>query len=63
MSGKFFYLYLIGGFAALALLIYELITASGDVNGRGVLFYIIPTILLFYMAYKTWHVKNDQELM
>lgn len=63
MAGKFFYLYLIGGTVALALLIYNIIAAYPAVNTSGALFYVIPTVLLYYMAYKTWHVKNDGELM
>ncbi len=63
MSGKFFYLYLVAAFVALALLIYEVVITYPDVRRNGALFYIIPTLLLFYMAYKTWHVKNDNELM
>jgi hypothetical protein len=63
MSGKFFYLYLVGGTVALLLLIYALITAYPNINGSGAFFYVIPTLLLYYMAYKTWHVKNDSELM
>jgi hypothetical protein len=63
MSGKFFYLYLIGGTVALALLVYSIISAYPDYNGNGAFFYLLPTLLLYYMAYKTWHVKNDGELM
>ena len=63
MSGKFFLLYLVGGTVAMALLIYEIIVAYPNVNGQGALFYIIPTLLLYYMAYKTYHVKKDGELM
>ena len=63
MSGKFFYLYLVGGTVALLLLLYGLITAYPNINGSGAFFYVIPTVLLYYMAYKTWHVKNDGELM
>jgi hypothetical protein len=63
MSGKFFYLYLVGGTVALALLVYSIIAAYPEVNGSGAFFYVIPTLALYYMAYKTWHVKNDSELM
>ncbi|MCO5936357.1 MULTISPECIES: hypothetical protein [Mucilaginibacter] len=63
MAGKFFYLYLIGGTVALALLVYSIIAAYPDFNRGGAFFYVIPTLLLYYMAYKTWHVKNDGELM
>jgi hypothetical protein len=63
MSGKFFFLYLIGGTVALALLMYAIFTSYPDVNRSGALFYIIPTLALYYMAYKTYHVKKDGELM
>lgn len=63
MIGKFFYLYFIGGTVALALLVYEIIAAYPNINGRGAFFYAIPTLLLYYMAYKTYHVKKDGELM
>jgi hypothetical protein len=60
---KFFYLYLIGGLVALALLVYQLADTYPDIKYGGALFYIIPTILLFYMANKAYHVKKDKELM
>ncbi|RWY50971.1 hypothetical protein [Mucilaginibacter gilvus] len=60
---KFFYLYLIGGIVALILLIYQLIVTYPDIKYSGALFYIIPTVLLFYMANKAYHVKKDKELM
>jgi hypothetical protein len=63
MSGKFFYLYLIGGIVALLLLIYQIIVSYPVVKWNGALFYVVPTLLLFYMAYKTYHVKKDGELM
>jgi hypothetical protein len=63
MSGKFFYLYLIGGTVALLLLLYSIISAWPAVNRSGALFYVIPTLALYYMAYKTYHVKKDGELM
>lgn len=63
MSGKFFYLYFVGGTVALALLVYEIIASYPHVKSQGALFYTVPTLLLYYMAYKTWHVKNDSELM
>jgi hypothetical protein len=60
---KFFYLYLTGGIVALALLVYQLIATYPNIKYGGALFYIIPTVLLFYMANKTYHVKKDKELM
>jgi len=63
MSTKFFYVYLIGGTVALILLIYRIITTYPNISGGGLLFDIIPAVLLYYLAYKTYHEKNDQELM
>jgi hypothetical protein len=63
MSPKFFYLYLVGGTAALALALYELLTAYPAVNTAAALIYFVPVILLYYMAYKVYHVKKDSELM
>ncbi|TWR25871.1 hypothetical protein FPZ43_16455 [Mucilaginibacter pallidiroseus] len=63
MSGKFFMLYLVGGTVALALLIYAIVTAYPDINHSGALFYILPTLALYYMAFKTYHAKKDSELM
>ncbi len=60
---KFFYLYLIGAIVALALLIYQLVDTYPNIKYSGALFYIIPTVLLFYMANKAYHVKKDKELM
>lgn len=60
---KFFYLYLIGAIVALALLVYQLIDTYPNIRYGGALFYIIPTVLLFYMANKAYHVKKDKELM
>ncbi|MBL4675596.1 MAG: hypothetical protein JKY70_05235 [Mucilaginibacter sp.] len=61
--GKFFYLYLVGGTVALALLVYSIIATFPEVSYGGALFYIVPTLLLYYMAYKTYHVRKDGELM
>ncbi|WP_143822175.1 hypothetical protein [Mucilaginibacter pedocola] len=60
---KFFYLYLIGGIVALALLVYQLIVTYPDVRYNGVLVYATATGVLFYMANKAYHVKKDKELM
>jgi hypothetical protein len=63
MSGKFFFLYLVGGTVALALLVYSIMTAYPDFNQGGAFFYLIPTLLLYYMAFKTYHEKKDGDLM
>jgi len=63
MSPKFFYAYLVGAVIALLLALYRVVVYYGAVTfGVGFL-YFIPAILLFYMAYKVYHVKNDSEIM
>ncbi|WP_342645251.1 hypothetical protein [Mucilaginibacter sp. CSA2-8R] len=63
MNNKFFYAYLLGAVAALILAIYQLVLTSPKVSiGVGFL-YLVPAIILFYMAYKVYHEKNDSELM
>ena len=63
MSYKFFYLFLIGGFVALGLLVYDVVSTFPETHSAGILAGLVPAIVLFYLAYKVWHEKNDQELM
>ncbi len=63
MNYKFFYLYLIGGAIAVGLLIYDLMRTWPKTTISDLILDILPAILLFYLAYKTYHEKNDQELM
>lgn len=60
---KFFYVYLIGGSVAVGLLIYDIISTFPNVKTGDLLFDILPAILLFYLAYKTYHEKKDGEMM
>lgn len=64
MNGKFFYLYLIAGVLALIILFYQLITPhSMAMNGWNMMGYVLLSGLMMYLAYKTYHMKKDQELM
>lgn len=63
MSPKFFYLYFVGGTLALILEVYQLVANYPNVNFATVLLYLIPALLLYYMAYKVYHTKKDSELM
>lgn len=63
MSPKFFIAYLVGAIVALLLAIYRLVTVYSAVSFGVTFLYFIPALLLFYMAYKVYHVKNDNELM
>ena len=63
MSKKFFYLYLIGGIIAVILLVKDIVTAYPSmIATRDIAFDIIPALLLFYLAFKTYQEKKDQEL-
>jgi hypothetical protein len=63
MSKKFFYLYLIGGIIAVILLVKDIVTAYPSmIATRDIAFDIVPALLLFYLAFKTYQEKNDQEL-
>jgi hypothetical protein len=63
MSKKFFYLYLIGGIIAVILLVKDIVTAYPSmIATKDIVFDIIPALLLFYLAFKTYQEKNDQEL-
>jgi hypothetical protein len=63
MTYKYFYLFIAGGVLSLLLLGYDLFTAGGNVGVLTVLRGAIPAVLFFYLAYKVWHEKNDDELM
>jgi hypothetical protein len=63
MNKKFLYLYLIGGAIALGLLIYDLVTTWPHPGATSLILDILPMILFFYLSYKTYHEKKDQELM
>ncbi|MFD1257859.1 hypothetical protein ACFQ3S_13710 [Mucilaginibacter terrae] len=63
MSPEFFYLYFIAGTIALVLTIYQIVATYQAINSGNIILYFIPVILLYYMAYKVYHVKNDNELM
>ena len=64
MNNRFFYIYFIGGTLALILLLYQVFAHQKtamvwyDLSG-----YIIAALLLYYLAYKTYHEKKDKELM
>jgi hypothetical protein len=63
MSFKFFYLYLVGGTVALLLAVYPIVIANPVVSLHRAFLYLLPSLLLYYMAYKVYHVKKDHELM
>ncbi len=63
MTNKFFYAYLIGALVALVLAVYQLIVTTPKVSAPVGFLYLVPAIILSYLAYKVYHEKNDSELM
>lgn len=61
MTAKYLYAYIILGIVLLIMGVYRLIT---DMHfSATVLGDIIPAFLFFYLAYKAYKTKKDQELM
>ena len=64
MNNKFFLVYLIAGSLALILFFYQLFTTYNtgfkiwNLSGN-----IILAMVLYYLAFKTYHEKKDKELM
>lgn len=62
-NSRFFYLYLIGGIAALALLIYNIASTYPNIQFTSIALEVFLAIVLFYLANKTYHEKKDKEMM
>jgi uncharacterized membrane protein (DUF2068 family) len=64
MNSRFYYVYLIAGTIALILLIYQLfaqhIATISVWNLAGDIFLVV---VLYYLAFKTYHEKKDKEMM
>ncbi|GAB3926707.1 hypothetical protein [Mucilaginibacter myungsuensis] len=64
MNSKFFYLYLVGGTLALVLLFCEVyMPHKAALNNLSSFGYMFAVVLLFFLAFKTYHKKEDSELM
>jgi hypothetical protein len=64
MNNKFFYIYLIAGTVALILFVYQLFTRHTlNFNVWNLSGDMLLAVLLYYLAYKTYHEKKDKELM
>jgi hypothetical protein len=63
MNPKFRFLYTIIGVLLLISLVVEVIMTYPEVSPKGVLLNAVPALLFFYLAYKTYHEKKDNELM
>ena len=62
-NSRFFYLYLIGGILALALLIYKIASTYPAVQFASIPFEAFLVIALLYLANKTYHEKKDKDMM
>ncbi|MEO3408359.1 hypothetical protein AAFN85_30875 [Mucilaginibacter sp. CAU 1740] len=63
MNPKFKLLYLIGGIVATILLIVQIVATYPNMNTTGIVLGALPALALFYLSYKAYHVKKDNELM
>ncbi|MCC8424063.1 hypothetical protein [Mucilaginibacter sp. UR6-11] len=61
MVNKYLYLFIITGVVLLILGLYKLIT-EGHFSA-GVIGDVVPACFLFYLAYKSYKTKKDDELM
>jgi hypothetical protein len=63
MNQKYLVLYLIAATLALLLVIYQGITTYPSINYSRLGLNVIISLFFYYLAYKTYHEKKDQELM
>lgn len=63
MNSKYLVLYLIAGTLALILIIYQTVSAYPSLNIGRTALNAVMCLFFFYLAYKTYHEKKDDELM
>ncbi|HEY8780801.1 MAG TPA: hypothetical protein VIM16_04230 [Mucilaginibacter sp.] len=63
MNPKFLVLYLLAGSLALILAIYQVIATYPSLNIGRIALDSIISLFFFYLSYKTYHEKKDNELM
>jgi hypothetical protein len=63
MNRKYLVLYLIAGSLALVLVVYQLITSHPNYNYGRITLDAVIALFFYYLSYKTYHEKKDDELM
>lgn len=63
MNRKYLVLYLIAGSLALLLIIYQTVVSYPEINISRTLLNAVMCIFFYYLAYKSYHEKKDDELM
>ncbi len=63
MNPKYLVLYLIAATLALIMAVYIAITTWPAPNYGRIALNVIISLFFYYLAYKTYHIKKDQELM
>jgi hypothetical protein len=63
MNPKYRYLYIIIGSILLVMLIARIVMTYPEISAQGVLLDALPSLVFYYLAYKTYHEKKDNELM
>jgi len=64
MNNKFFYVYLIAGTFSLILFLYQIFAQhSANINLWNLAGDMVLVVILYYLAFKTYHEKKDKEMM
>jgi hypothetical protein len=63
MNPKYLILYIVAATLALGLAVYQAVTTYPAINYSRVGLNVIISLFFYYLAYKTYHVKKDGELM
>ncbi|MES2109673.1 MAG: hypothetical protein V4577_13030 [Bacteroidota bacterium] len=63
MNPKYLVLYIIAATLALGLAIYQLVATNTTVTYGRIILNFIMSFCFYYLAYKTYHEKKDNELM
>jgi hypothetical protein len=60
MDPRYRVIYLVGGFAFLLLLGYEIVSSFPEINPKDVLKFTVPSLVFFFLAYKTYPEKDNE---
>ena len=63
MNRKYLIIYLIAGTLSIILVTYQIINTYPVLNYARIALNVIIGLFFYYLAYKTYHEKKDQELM
>ncbi len=62
-NSKFFYVYLAGGFIGLIMIVVDIARSCPALKAPSLISDVAIGLIFFYLAYKAYHEKKDQEMM